>query len=67
MDMDLVRAQGLALSLIGSLLERGGVIESGEFSRLLGLLAAVTHETDERQGDILAMWASLGMELASAD
>ncbi len=59
LDLDLVRAHGVALALIGKLLEGAGSIPSGEFSRLLGLLAVVTSETEVRQGDILAVWASM--------
>ena len=56
---ELVRAEGLALALIGTLLESRGVVARGEFSRLLGLLATVTAETEEVEGQILAVWASM--------
>lgn len=62
-DLDLVRAQGVAFALIGKLLESGGLIPSGEFGRLLGLLAVLTSETDMRQGDILAVWASMALSV----
>ena len=58
-DVDLLHAQGLALALVGGLLEGAGLIGEGEFGRLLGLLAAVTAETNDSQGDILAAWAGI--------
>jgi hypothetical protein len=57
--MDLVCAQGLALALVGALLEGDGVVAKGEFSRLLGTLAVVTAETNGAQGDILAAWSAM--------
>jgi hypothetical protein len=67
MDMSVVRAQGVALALVGTLLEREGILPSGEFGRLLGLLAAITAETDRVQGDTLAIWAALASNGLSAE
>ena len=60
-DHDLVEAQGLALALVGRLLERQQPIPPGEFSRYLTVLAEVTRETSERQSAILAVWAELAL------
>jgi hypothetical protein len=62
MDMTIVRAQGAVLALVGTLLEREGIVPLGEFSRLLGLLAIITAETDKAQGDVLALWAALASD-----
>lgn len=56
---DLIQAAGLALALVGSLMEANKVLPRGEFSRHLANLASVTHETDEAQGDILDRWADI--------
>lgn len=56
---DLDQATGLAISLIGSLLEGAKVVPRGDFALHLTNLAAVTHETDPDQGDILGRWAAL--------
>jgi hypothetical protein len=58
-DQDLIQAQGLALALVGQLLEREQPIPRGEFGRYLAVLAEVTRETNERQGAILSTWAEL--------
>lgn len=52
----IVRAQGIALSLIGAVLERQGGLPKGEFSQLLGLMSTLTAETDTDAADILAAW-----------
>lgn len=56
---DLVQATGLAISLLGSLLEAADVLPDGEFSRHLANLASVTRETASEQGDILDQWAAV--------
>jgi hypothetical protein len=61
-DMTIVRAQGAVLALVGTLLEREGIVPLGEFGRLLGLLAVITAETDKAQGDVLAVWAALASD-----
>lgn len=58
-DDDIIQALGLALAIVGSLLERKGRIPHGEFSRCLALLADVTDESNGRQGQILSEWANL--------
>lgn len=58
-DHDLMQALGLALAMVGALLERDRPIQRGEFSRLLGLLARVTKEKSYEQGEILSAWATL--------
>jgi hypothetical protein len=62
MDMTIVRAQGVVVALVGTLLEREGIVPLGEFGRLLGLLAVITAETDKAQGDVLAIWAALASD-----
>jgi hypothetical protein len=58
-EQDLVQALGLALAMVGALLEREQPIPRGEFSRLLAVLAEVTRESEDRQGAILSDWAAL--------
>jgi len=58
-EQDLVQALGLALAMVGALLERDQPIPRGEFSRLLAVLAEVTRESEDRQGEILSAWATL--------
>ena len=58
-DHDLAQALGLALAMIGTLLERERPVQRGEFSRLLAMLACVTSETSSEQGQILSMWATM--------
>jgi hypothetical protein len=58
-DIDLVQAHGVALALIGRLLELHGLAAAGEFGTLLGLMAKVTGEAYPRQGDILATWSDM--------
>ena len=57
-----IRAQGVALALVGTLLEREGIVPVGELARLLGLLAVLSAETDKAQGDVLAVWAALASD-----
>ena len=56
---DLVRATGLAISLIGMLLEGREVLPKGEFNRHMANLARVTAEVEPAQGDILEGWAAI--------
>lgn len=62
-DHDLVQAQGLAFSLVGSLLEGHGILPPGEFGRQLALLANVTGESAPAQGEILSAWAELAAKV----
>ncbi len=64
-DHDLVQAQGLAFSLIGSLLEGHGVLQPGEFGRHLAVLANVTGESAPAQGEILSVWAALAAKITA--
>jgi hypothetical protein len=64
-DNDLVQAQGLAFSLIGSLLEGHGVLPPGEFGRHLAVLANVTRESAPAQGEILSVWAALAAKVTA--
>ena len=63
---ELIHATGLAISLIGMLLEGRAVLPKGEFSRHIANLAEVTHEVDPGQGDILARWAAISSEVSAA-
>lgn len=65
-DHDLVQAQGLAFSLIGSLLEGNGVLPPGEFGRHLTVLAKVTGESAPAQGAILSAWAELAAKVTAS-
>jgi hypothetical protein len=66
-DQDLIQAQGLALALVGSLLERDAAVPRGEFSRYLAVLADVTRETSDRQAEILSAWAELALKASAAN
>ena len=61
----LVEATGLAISLIGALLEGHAVLPKGEFSRHIANLAVVTGEIDAAPGDILAQWAAIAAQVKS--
>lgn len=63
---DLVQATGLAIALLGSLLEGARVLPKGEFSRHMANLAIVTHETTPDQGDILDQWAAMVAQISRA-
>lgn len=63
---DLVKATGLAVSLIGSLLEGAKVVPRGDFAQHLANLAAVTRETNPDQADILERWAMLSESVGRA-
>ena len=65
-DSDLVEATGLAIALIGSLLEGRGLLPKGEFSRHLSNLGQVTGETDAVQGGLLDRWAALAAQVSRA-
>lgn len=62
---DMVQATGLVVALLGSLLEGAEVIPRGEFGRHLANLAAVTHEANSAQGEILDLWATLAKQVSS--
>jgi hypothetical protein len=66
-DPDLIQAQGLALALVGSLLERDQPVPRGEFGRYLAVLADVTRETSDRQAEILSAWAELAFKASAAN
>lgn len=63
-ENDLMQATGLAVSLIGMLLEGNGVLPKGAFSQHLAILAKVTGETDGAQGDILERWADVAVQVS---
>jgi hypothetical protein len=65
-NSDLVHATGLAISLIGMLLEGREVLPKGEFNRHLGNLARVTAEVEPTQGDILERWAEISAKIGRA-
>ncbi len=66
-DKDLIRAQGVALALVGMLLEGAVIVERGEFGRLLGLMASITGEASAGQGEILSLWAAMASEASHRD
>jgi hypothetical protein len=63
-ENDLMQATGLAVSMIGVLLEGKGVLPAGEFSAQLALLAGITRETDRAQSDILKRWADVAAQVS---
>ena len=65
-DSDLAEATGLAIALIGSLLEGRGLLPKGEFSRHLSNLGQVTGETDAAQCGLLDRWAALSAQISAA-
>jgi len=64
---DLIQAQGLALALVGSLLERDEPVRRGEFGRYLTVLAEVARESSDRQAEILSAWAELAFRAGAAN
>ena len=62
---DLAQATGLAISLIGLLLEGRAILPKGEFGRHLANLAQVTAEVDVGQGDILEHWAAILAQMSA--
>lgn len=62
-DSDLVHATGLAIALIGMLLEGREVLPKGEFNRHLANLARVTAEVEPAQGEILRGWAAISAQI----
>lgn len=64
-NSELVQATGLAISLIGMLLEGREVLARGEFSRHIANLAHVTGEIDAAQGDILERWAEISAQVGN--
>jgi hypothetical protein len=68
LDLDpMVRAQGIALAVVGSILERKGGLPTGEFSRLLGLIGAATAETDPEAGNLLGVWSAFSAPIAASN
>lgn len=65
-NSELVQATGLAISMIGMLLEGREVLPKGEFSRHIANLAHVTGEIDPGQGDILERWAAISALVSRA-
>ena len=63
---DVIRAQGLALAYVGTILERDGLVEPGQFGRQLAVFATVTAERDEAEGTILAAWAGMCIDVSDA-
>ncbi len=63
---DLVQATGLAIALIGSLLEGRGLLPKGEFNRHLANLGQITRETDTLQGELLERWAAISAQVSRA-
>ena len=63
---DLVQAPGLAIALIGSLLEGRGLLPKGEFNRHLANLGQITRETDTLQGELLERWAAISAQVSRA-
>ncbi|RYL98441.1 hypothetical protein EWH08_17450 [Sphingobium indicum] len=57
---------GGALALVGTLIARGGDVPMDEFSRLLGIYAAATSESDNDEGMVLAYWAGMVRDVAEA-
>jgi len=62
----LIRAMGGALALVATLIARGGDVPLDEFSRLLGIYAVATSESDNDEGMVLAYWAGMVRDVAEA-
>ncbi len=56
--MAMIRAHGICLSLLATILEREGVIMASELARLLGEFATVTAAEQPDEGRILTLWAA---------
>jgi len=63
-DAPLVRAMGGALAVIATLLKRQRIASVEELSGLLGIYSAITGETENEEGLILAYWAGLLRDVA---
>ena len=63
---DLVQATGLAIALIGSLLEGRGLLPKGELGRHLANLGQITAETEAVQGELLDPWAAISAQVSRA-
>lgn len=55
---DLMAAQGKFVIFLASMLERGGVAAMTDFAQLLDTFAATVEETEPKEAEILASWAS---------
>jgi hypothetical protein len=55
---DLVGAQGKLMAFLAAILQRKGVMGSGEFAALLDAYAETIAETDPGEGRLLARWAA---------
>ena len=61
---DLAQATGLAVALLGALLESAHKLPKGEFSRHMANLASVTRETAREQSYILNEWAAIAAQIS---
>lgn len=61
---DVVRAQRLALILVGTLLEDAGAGSLESFGAELAAVAEATAETRPEEGLVLAAWAVMALESA---
>jgi len=55
---DVLAAQGKFVLFMASLLQRGGIATMGDFAQLLDTFAAAVDETEPKEAEILAGWAS---------
>jgi hypothetical protein len=55
---DLVGAQGKLVVFLASLLQRAGVVKTGEFAAMLDTFALTVTETNPQEGSILAAWSA---------
>lgn len=63
---DLVQALGLAVAMMGAMMEGARVVPRGEVGRKLAMLASVTRETEPVQADILKQWAVMAAQAGGA-
>jgi indole-3-glycerol phosphate synthase len=61
----LVRATGGAILMIATLLQREGLMSVADLASKLGLYGAISAETCEEEGLILAAWSSMLTEVAN--
>ena len=66
MDLAVLRAQGMFAAFVATLFQRAGVISAEEFGRTLGIFAVAASPEDPKEGDILALWAAMVLDGATA-
>ena len=55
---DRIGAQGKLLAFLAAVLQRAGVIQTGDFASLLEAFAETVAESDPGEGQLLAAWTA---------